>query len=63
MKLLAPLAFGLLLAAGVTTSSAHAPPRPAPQPCAALTGYSYSPALPRQTLISTAVLNPATAHR
>ena len=29
--------------------------------CAALTGYSYFPALPRNTLIVSAVLNPATA--
>ena len=61
MKLPAPLAFGLLLAACVTTGSGHASPHRSPQPCAALVGYSYFPSLPRQTLISTAVLNPATA--
>src|SRR5687767_13602729 len=35
--------------------------RPVPVECAALTGYSYAPSLPKESLIASAVLNPATA--
>ncbi len=61
MRLLASLTAGSLLAACATPGAAHSPPRPSPQECAALAGYSYAAVLPRQTLISSAVVNPATA--
>jgi hypothetical protein len=61
MKILAPLILGVVLAACATAGPSHTPPGPGSRECAALVGYSYFPALPRQTLISSAVLNPATA--
>src|SRR5687768_11443402 len=61
MRLLASLTVGSLLVACATPGPAHSPPRPTPQECAALAGYSYSAVLPRQTLISSAVVNPPTA--
>jgi hypothetical protein len=35
--------------------------RPVPVECSALSGYSYAPWLPKESLIASAVLNPATA--
>jgi hypothetical protein len=61
MNLSGRLSCGILLvASGISVSSAHGRD-PAPAACTALTGYSYSPWLPGDSLIASAVLNPATA--
>src|SRR5687767_10105310 len=61
MNLSGRLSCGILLAAsGISISLAHGRD-PAPAACTALTGYSYSPWLPRESLIASAVLNAATA--
>ena len=61
MNLSGRLSCGILLvASGISVSSAHGRD-PAPAACTALTGYSYSPWLPSDSLIASAVLNTATA--
>ena len=50
----------IVIALSVPAARAHGK-RPAPVECEALTGYSYAPWLPKESLIASAVLNPATA--
>jgi hypothetical protein len=56
---------GILYATIIVASCAPAAlahgKRPDPVECGALTGYSYAPWLPKESLIASAVLNPATA--
>ena len=61
MNLSGRLSCGILLvASGISVSLAHGRD-PAPAACTALIGYSYSPWLPGDSLIASAVLNAATA--
>lgn len=59
MKLLVRWTAGLSLLAQVSSCLAHNSPGPMRRDCAGLAGYSNSPALPRQALIASAVLNAA----
>ena len=54
------LAVAVLLMGGCTITCANNSMHPAAVECSALVGHSYSPALPKQTQITAAVLNPAT---
>jgi feruloyl esterase len=62
MKTIAPLTITLLFGAHAASCLARGPHQPAPLDCAALTGHSHSHVLPRNSLITSAVLNPASTN-